>query len=185
MRRAGLILALLVLCGTAGCATRSGRTSTPAAAPAERLPSVVLPDLEGRARGLDEFRGQVVLLDFWATWCVPCLESLPVYAELQAELRDRGLRVIAINVDDPDEPVAEFAERYAPGVLVLLDPEAATPPLLGVKVMPTAWVLDRDGWVRSKREGFHREEVEALRTELLGLLGETADATPPAQPPAE
>lgn len=182
MRRAGLALALATLLAATGCATTRG--PTPAATPTstERLPSLVLPDLDGRARGLDEFTGQVVLLDFWATWCVPCLESLPVYAELQAELGPRGLQVVAINVDDDSEPVADFAGRFAPGVLVLLDPEATTPPKLGLKVMPTAWVLDRDGLVRSKREGFHRDEVEGLRAELLEMLGDAPGSPAPEQP---
>jgi len=175
--------ALLLACALAGCATTKGKTPPP---PTERLPTIVAPDLDGRARGLDEFIGRVVLLDFWATWCDPCLESLPVYAELQAELGERGLTVIAVNVDEADEPVAEFAERFAPGVLVLLDPEATLPPRLGVKVMPTAWLLDREGLVQDRREGFHRDEEEALRAKIVELLGEAGtEPTPPEQPAAE
>ena len=172
------LLALLV----AGCATTKGKAPPP---PPERLPTIVLPDLEGRARGLDEFTGQVVLLDFWATWCVPCLESLPVYAELQAELGDRGLTVVAVNVDEAGEPVQEFAQRFAPGVLVLLDPDGSVPSLLGLKVMPTAWLLDRAGGVKARHEGFRRDEAEALRAEILELLGDVPESAPPEGPGAE
>ena len=174
-------MTLLALLALVGCATTKGKA--PAPPTAERLPAIALPDLDGRARGLDEFTGRVVLLDFWATWCTPCLESLPVYAELQAELGERGFTVVAINVDDPEEPIADFAERFAPGVLVLLDPEGTVPPQVGLKVMPTAWLLDREGNVRARKEGFQRAEAEELRTEILELLG--SEPTPPEEPAAE
>jgi thiol-disulfide isomerase/thioredoxin len=159
---------LLPACAT----TKGGGTPTPEpATPAEQLPTIVLPDLEGRARGLDEFRGQVVLLDFWATWCEPCVDALPVYDELQVELESAGLQVVAVNVDDADAPVADFAQRFAPHLLVLLDPEGATPALLGLKVMPTTWLIDRDGQVVEVRKGFQRGEAGQIRAGIEQLLG--------------
>lgn len=173
-RLAATATALAVLAAGAGCATARGvRTDLAQPVPAA-LPDIELPDLDGRQRTIEEFSGRVVLLDLWATWCEPCLESLPVYADLQAELGDAGLQVIAVSVDAAGTDVEGFAARYAPGVLVLLDPQGSVPAQLGLKVMPTAILLGRDGKVAAVREGFHKAEVPALREEIVGLLGTTA-----------
>jgi len=168
MLAAGLVLA--------GCATTKGSGATTTAsdpAVGHPLPDIELPDLAtGEATSIADVGGRVVLLDFWATWCAPCTKSLPAYEALQTELGARGFAVIAVSVDEVGAPVAEFAARLAPSVQVLLDPEGTSPAALALPGLPVAFLVGRDGVVRSRHVGFHAADVEALRAEIETLLAE-------------
>lgn len=112
---------------------------------ASYAPDFNLKDASGRMRSLTEFRGHVVLLDFWATWCKPCKVSLPVYNTWQDELGERDFVVLAVSLDEEGPQVAEFIQRYAPHVLVLSDPDGIVAARFGLLAMPTAYLIDRDG----------------------------------------
>lgn len=160
---AGVLAALAV---HGGCASAGGGAHEEALPDARTVAELELVDVEGRPHRLSELRGQVVLLDFWATWCAPCLESLPLYETWQKDLGDKGLVVVAVSVDEEDAPVAEFAKRYAPSVKVLRDAEGVAASRLGLPKMPTAFVIDRDGAVVERRAGFDQEEAAALRASI-------------------
>ncbi len=124
---------------------------------------------------LSSERGQVVLLDVWATWCEPCRDSLPIYQDLQKEFGARGLRVYAINVDADARAIAPFLEELKVQLPVLQDPEGRLAEAeLKVKVMPTAYLLDRRGVVRSVHEGFAEEYLQKYLAEIEALLAERA-----------
>lgn len=172
-------LAALGLCVLlfVGCATTRGAAGGAAIDPAlgQPPPAIELIDLKsGDAVSLARTEGRVVLLDFWATWCTPCMKSLPVYELWQRELGEQGFSVVAVSVDVVGAPVGEFAARLAPSVQVLLDPEGLAPSALALEGLPVAFVVGRDGLIRSRHLGFHTADEAALRAEIEALLGEPA-----------
>jgi thiol-disulfide isomerase/thioredoxin len=128
--------------------------------------------MDGRAVRLGELRGKVVLLDFWATWCEPCRQSLPIYAELQRELGDQGFAVAAVSVDSSSDPVRSYFGAAGPPFLVLRDPDGALAERLSVRTMPTSYLLDRSGAARFRQEGFSPDDRELLRSRIVALLAE-------------
>ncbi len=141
----------------------------------ETATDFTLPNLDGGNASLSEHLGEkVILVNFWATWCDPCMKSMPVYDSWQRELGERGFAVVAVSVDTADAPVAEYAARLAPSVQVLLDPEGVAPSTLALKGLPVAFLVGRDGIVRSSHVGFHTAEAEAVRAEIEALLAEAA-----------
>jgi thiol-disulfide isomerase/thioredoxin len=117
--------------------------------------------------------GQVVLVDFWATWCAPCKASFPAYSELQRELAGRGFVLLAVSVDKTRGPYEGFVKRFAPAFSTVRD---GTQKLVGevqVPAMPTSYLIDRKGVLRSVHSGFHGvETVRGLREEIIRLLEE-------------
>lgn len=166
-----LTASVLTACAATGTATpESGSGSGFEAFDRELPTSVVLKDLDGKVRSLSEFRGKVVLLDFWATWCRPCGESLAVYDRWQRELGERGLIVVAVSVDEADIDVAGFAKRHCPTAVALRDPGGKLASELGLPTMPTAFLIDRDGRIRYRHVGFDRQKMSALRADLVRVL---------------
>jgi thiol-disulfide isomerase/thioredoxin len=122
---------------------------------------------------IEDLRGRVVLLDFWATWCEPCRESLPFYADLQRELGPQGLTIAAVSIDADDDPVRDYF-KMPPAFLVLRDPDSSIAERLGVSIMPTSFLIDRSGVTREKMQGFKPEERESIRARVLALLQATS-----------
>jgi thiol-disulfide isomerase/thioredoxin len=155
----------------------TGRLATPVAPPPaeqarEVAPDFELKDMRGQTVRLSALRGQVVLVDFWATWCGPCREELPMIVRLVQRNEARGVRLVAISEDDPpaQEPdVAAFAQKV-PGLdrhVVYGNPEVER--LFGVDSLPTLFVLDRNGGLVDALVGSRSEaEVSALIEEALG-----------------
>ena len=136
------------------------------------LAGLAWPALQGGKVSLAGLRGHVVLLDFWATWCEPCKEALPFYAELQRELGGRGFRVAAVSVDSDESSVRRYLSGSALALLVLRDPDGELAERLGVRMMPTSFLLDRAGEPRFRQEGFSPADREAIRARLVKLLDE-------------
>ena len=112
---------------------------------------------------LGAYRGKVIYLDVWASWCAPCRQSFPWMTRLQAELAPAGLIVIAVNVDRVRADAEQFLRARSPGFRVVYDPEGVIAEQFGVKGMPTSFVIDRDGTVRIRHEGFRRADEAAPR----------------------
>ncbi|RYZ34979.1 MAG: redoxin domain-containing protein [Myxococcaceae bacterium] len=120
-------------------------------------------------------RGQVVLLDVWATWCEPCKDALPMYAALQKEYGSRGFKAYALNVDEDVRAIPPFLEEAKVEVPILLDANAlVSERLLKVRLMPTTFLIDRKGVVRHVHEGFAEEFLQQFQTEIEALLAEPA-----------
>jgi len=131
-----------------------------------------LPDMDGESHSLSDFRGQVVMLNFWATWCPPCRREMPSMQRLYAKYRDRGLAVVAVNQWEDEDLVFEFTGRLSlePTFPILFDRESRVAETYGVKGLPTTYLLDREGNVRFVAIGgreFDHPDVEAL---IEGLL---------------
>lgn len=110
-------------------------------------PDFSLPTLEGRAVTLSALRGQVVLLNFWATWCPPCREEMPSIERLHRELGDQGLVVLAVDVDESPRLVAKFMKDFGLSFPALLDARSEVASRYGVGGLPTTWLIDRRGRV--------------------------------------
>lgn len=133
------------------------------------------PDLGGF--GLDgsvpEHQGKVMLVDFWATWCGPCKASFPAYSNLQHELADRGFTIVAVSVDKQKGTYDEFVKKFAPTFPTVRDAGQKMVGEVRVPAMPTSYLIDRHGILRSVHSGFHGDgTVKELREEIIKLLEE-------------
>ena len=116
-------------------------------------PDFSLPQLNGETLNLSDYRGKVVLLDFWATWCDPCREEVPRFMELQKKYRDQGFQMIGVSMDDNPEPVRDFYQQFKMNYPVVMG-NARTGELYGgVLGLPIAFLVGRDGRIYSKHTG--------------------------------
>jgi thiol-disulfide isomerase/thioredoxin len=140
----------------------------------EAAPGFSLPSLtdQGRVIELQELRGRVVYVDFWASWCGPCRVSFPLLDDIRKELGGQGFEVLAINVDEFPEDALTFLEELPVSYLVVRDDTGSTPQAYGILGMPTGFLIDREGTVRKVHQGFRKSDGPRLRTEILELLEE-------------
>jgi peroxiredoxin len=137
------------------------------AASAEPAPDVQLKTTDGKPLKLSELRGQVVLLNFWATWCVPCRSEIPGLNEMQRDLAGRGLKVLGVSTSDSADLVREYQKDVRQDYTVALGDDAVAASY-AVGVLPTTFVIDREGRIRHKIIGEKsRAEFEALVAPLL------------------
>jgi len=119
---------------------------------------------------LGSYRGKVVYLDFWASWCTPCLAALPALEELRKEFPADQFAVIAVNVDQDPEKALRLLEKHKIGYPSATDPEGKLPETFGLKTMPTSYLIDRQGVVRLVHPGFRTSDVEGLRKQIRMLV---------------
>jgi len=131
-------------------------------------PEFSLPGLTGQTIDLSAYRGKIVLLDFWATWCEPCREEIPHFVELQNKYRDQGLQIIGVSMDDEPEPVREYSQRFNMNYPVAMG-NAKTGELYGgVLGLPIAFLIGRDGRIEAKHIG--ATDVSVFEQEIKALL---------------
>ena len=134
-------------------------------------PGFVLPVLGSEStRSLSESHGKVRYLDFWASWCPPCLVSVPAIVALQEELGGERFEVIAINVDERPGDAMRFLERHPTNYDSLSDPQGETAEAYALLGMPTSFVLDPEGRVTLVHVGFRRGDMKAIRAHIVALL---------------
>lgn len=119
---------------------------------------------------LAQFKGRVVYLDFWASWCAPCRESFPWMNHLQGELGPKGLVVIAVNVDRERADAEQFLREHVAQFRIVYDPDGLLPEKFGVRGMPTSFLIDRNGHVQSRHEGFLVRDRDALTQQIRALV---------------
>lgn len=134
-----------------------------------------LPQLGGSASlALENFRGKVVYLDFWASWCGPCRKSLPLYEALYQEMSgqsgDAQFAVVAINLDEDKDDAVRFLQQHPATYPILLDPAGVTAADWQVKVMPSSFLLDRSGTVVKEYAGFEESHFEEIRHDIKAEL---------------
>jgi thiol-disulfide isomerase/thioredoxin len=120
----------------------------------DTLPDLGSFQLEGK---LPELKGKIVLVDFWASWCLPCAESFPVMDELQKKYGDR-LVVLAVNVDEKAAKMEKFLTKHPVTLAVVRDAKQKLVAAVEPATMPTSFILDADGKVKFVHAGFHGEE---------------------------
>lgn len=124
----------------------------------------------GAPQRLADYRGRVVYLDFWASWCAPCRISLPLLDGLRAEYAERGFEVLGVNLDEERGKGLQVQRQLGLRYPVLAAPEPASLLAFGIGQMPTAYLLDRQGRVRYLHQGFRRSDVATIRSEIEKLL---------------
>jgi cytochrome c biogenesis protein CcmG, thiol:disulfide interchange protein DsbE len=138
----------------------------------QAAPEIGLADLTGKPVELSELRGKIVLVDFWASWCRPCRESLPVLEKLSQTYRNQGLVVVGVNIDKTPELAREFLvkNKLALSFAVVNDRKHEVAARYAPPTMPSSYVIDREGRVRSVHAGFKESDAAKLETELKALL---------------
>jgi thiol-disulfide isomerase/thioredoxin len=119
---------------------------------------------------VSDHRGEVVYIDFWATWCGPCRDSFPWMTRMQTKYREDGLKVIALSLDTDRELAREFAEELGANFTIGFDNKGEVADLFKVKGMPTSVLLDRKGRVVNKHEGFNEGRVEEYEASIVSAL---------------
>ncbi len=99
---------------------------------------------------LSQFRGQVVVLNFWATWCPPCIEETPSLVRMQARLKDKGVVVLAVSIDADDAEYHKFLKEYNVNMVTVRDEAKKASSLYGTFGWPESYVIDRNGLIRRK-----------------------------------
>jgi cytochrome c biogenesis protein CcmG/thiol:disulfide interchange protein DsbE len=160
--------------GVAALAAVGAIASTPTAQSltnGEPAPACSAPLLDGgRSVSLADYRGQVVYLDFWASWCAPCRESFPFMNELQRELAGKGLQILAVSVDKTPDDARRFLARYPAQFTVALDAAAACPAAFQLQGMPSSYIIDKGGAVRAIHAGFRNRDRAEIRQQLLDVM---------------
>jgi len=119
-----------------------------------------------RKLSLDQFRGQVVVLNFWATWCPPCVEELPSLMNLQDRMRERGLTVLGVSIDVDGDAYHRFLKLHNINFLTVRDPEQKVAGMYGTTGWPETYIIDRQGVLRRKFVG----PVDWDSPEVIGFL---------------
>lgn len=127
---------------------------------------------------LRQYRGQVVYLDFWATWCPPCKKSMPFLNALRNELNPQGFEIVAVSVDENIEDARRFLQKFPVDYVVASDPDGHCPREYDVKAMPSAYLIDREGIIRYVHLGFRESDEEEIRSQVLQLLAENQTDRP-------
>jgi len=144
-----------------------------APAPAFRLPAAA------DSVALADFAGQVVWIDFWASWCEPCARSFPWLASLQRRHADDGFQVLAVNVDRKRAKAEAFLAGLRAGFPVVFDPAGVVAAAYGLEGMPTAVLVGRDGTILWRHVGFRAEESAELERRLVEALAAAPAPTAP------
>lgn len=139
---------------------------------ATTAPDVTLSDGSGSTLRLSDLKGTVVLLDFWASWCIPCRTSFPAMDALQRELRDRGLAVVAVNLDEQRRQADAFLEGRPYSMRVAFDPKGQIAQAFDLRAMPSTVIIDRKGQVRFTHAGYTEKTIAQYRSEVVQLLEE-------------
>ena len=173
------VVAVALTAAAAGFAYNVWRT-VPEAQPGhgDSMIEVTLPDLDGTPQALAQWRGKVVVVNFWATWCAPCREEIPLLVKLQTKYREGGLQLVGIAIDQPDKvrPYAKEMGMNFPILIGGVDAIDLTKTLGNrVGVLPFTVVVGRDGTVASREVGILKEaRIEAILAPLLAQPQPTA-----------
>jgi len=177
--RAVTVLAVMtsasVACG--GSAGESGGSSTPGAGGAKHelvnnpAPDFSADSVNGKGKvALAQWKGKVVLVDFWATWCEPCKKSFPKLEELRVKYAASGFEIAAISEDDEQNGVKDFGTSYGAKFPLLWDKDKSLANKWHPPNMPSSFILDKKGVVRFVHLGYHDGEEKEIEAELKSLL---------------
>jgi len=138
--------------------------------PSSAAPDFTLRRLEGANLRLAEQRGQVVMVNFWATWCGPCRQEMPQLNKIYEKYRASGFQLLGVNVDDDTRNAAEVATKLGVKFPVLLDTDKRVSKLYDLSTMPSTVIIDRDGKVRYVHKGYLTGYEETYDKQVRELL---------------
>jgi thiol-disulfide isomerase/thioredoxin len=123
-------------------------------------------------KDLAQYKGKVVYVDFWASWCGPCAQSFPFMNKMQGDLQAKGLEIVGVNLDEEPTEAKAFLEKTPAKFAVMADASGQCPQEFGVKAMPSSYLIDRKGVIRHVHLGFKPSEASQLREQVNSLLDE-------------
>jgi thiol-disulfide isomerase/thioredoxin len=147
----------------------AGETAEPAGRLNTIAPDFTRIDMSGRPLRLDQFKGRVVLLNFWATWCGPCIEEIPVFSRWQRQYGDARLQVIGVSMDDEESAVKHFLAKHDVPYPILMGDAKLGKSFGGVYGLPQSFLIDAHGKIVFRNVG--ELNLEALRLQIEGLIG--------------
>lgn len=165
MNYRALLLAVAGLCACEKTTASIGNVGQPA-------PAYGAPTLRGDSLRLNDLKGQVVLLNVWATWCIPCRKEIPELQALHQDYSGQGLRVVGVSVDDADADadVADFAKTYSMTYTILRDPTEVVSNTFAIPGVPASFLIDRSGVVRWRHLGPFKATDSTFSRTLNALL---------------
>jgi peroxiredoxin len=141
---------------------------SPATAKLRALPDLSFTDVNGAAVRTSDYKGRVVLVNFWAAWCVPCAEEIPQFIALEKKYQDQGLQVIGFSVEDDPGELRNFCRQHQVNYPVVPSDLRTADTFGGVLGLPTTFVIGRDGRIHGKHEG--ATDFATLEKEVSALL---------------
>ena len=157
---------LLLMTGSVSAAGPPELTTVP---DKPMAPDFNLPDTEGDTHRLSDYRGQVVIVNFWAVWCAPCRKEMPSMQRAWEQVRDQEVTLLAVNWGDSEEDIAKFKEKYPVDFPLLLDEDKSLPEQWGVKGLPTTFVVDPEGRLVYRIVGEREWDDPELLAQVLAL----------------
>ncbi len=149
--------------------TSSARALIPGDAP----PPIDMPDLTGENVELAALKGKVVLVDFWASWCRPCKQEMPVLEALHEKYAAQGLVIVGVNIDSSSKKMNKFLKGTPVSFRIVHDRKLVVANRYEPETMPTSYLIGKDGTLRHVHEGFGKGDAGALEERLKALLAET------------
>jgi peroxiredoxin len=178
VKRFALFIACLAVVGGLAACSEKKDASSPSPAPptagavkGQPAPDFTLVDMEGKSHRLSDYRGKVVLLNFWATWCPPCREEIPSMVALNRQMAGRPFAMLCASIDEGGKPaVQEYYAKSGNSLPTLLDTESSVATLYGTTGVPETYVIDKNGIIQEKAVGAVNWTDPQIVSYLNGLL---------------
>ena len=159
-----LLVGLLV--GSSAAALKAGDTP----------PRIDMPDQTGKKVDLAELKGKVVLIDFWASWCGPCKQEMPVLEALHKKYAEQGLVIVGINIDNNPKKMNNFLKGTPVSFRIVHDPKIQIAQRYEPSTMPSSYFIGRGGKLRYVHEGFRKKDAVEIEARVKRLLAEGVDS---------
>ncbi|MGD9386552.1 MAG: TlpA disulfide reductase family protein [Thioalkalispiraceae bacterium] len=143
----------------------------PGLASARSVKSIQVPTQQGLIE-LANFKGQVIYLDFWASWCTPCKKSFPWLNQMQSKYQANGLKIIAVNLDEDQELARRFLAKHPAKFEIGYDPDGSIASRLQVQGMPSSFLINRDGEIVSSHVGFLEKDTVSMEQKIVDVLSQ-------------
>ncbi len=141
-----------------------------------KAPAFKLRDLNGMEVELEDFRGKIVFLNFWATWCPPCRAEMPSMEELYAKFKNEDFTILAVDLQESSEKVTAFKEQYQLSFPILLDSDGVVGLFYGVRSIPTTYLVDKESFIIGGALGARNW----ASPEAFGLIEQLLNHSPPS-----
>lgn len=173
-----LSVALASVLASAACSNpRTVKAAVKAEKDRKAAPDFALKDINGQTVHISDYKGKVVLLDFWATWCGPCKIEIPWFMEFEQQLKDRGFAVLGVSMDEDGWGVVKpYLQEMKVNYRVVLGNDQVGEQYGGVESLPTTFLIDRQGKIASVHIGLSRGKEE-FRNDIMQLLGAARTGT--------
>lgn len=135
-------------------------------------PEITRHTREGTPLNIGKLQGQVVLVNFWASWCEPCRNELPELEKLYREQKDKQFTIVGINIDKRPENADKFIKEFNLSYPIILDPEAEVIKQFQAKAMPTSYLIDRAGVIKKVFYGYSAKKLPAMKNDIVALINE-------------